>query len=93
MGKLASRRVDHHANDSGVPLRDGHRSTRKLPKRSEIAQNTQKTLAVGVTTRPSRSPLSISPSAYLTALSQTDTIEQARWLHAMDTSTRRRGSA
>ena len=28
---------------------------------------------------------SISPYAYLIALSQTDTIEQARWTHALDT--------
>ena len=34
---------------------------------------------------------SISPYAYLIALSQTDTIEQARWTHALDT--RREGVA
>ena len=30
---------------------------------------------------------SISPYAYLIALSQTDTIEQARWMHALDART------
>ena len=93
MGKLASRTVDHHTNDSGVPRRGDQRSTRKLPGRSQIARKARKTRAARVTTQPSRSPLGISPSAYLIALSQTDTIEQARWMHAMDASTRRRGSA
>jgi hypothetical protein len=32
----------------------------------------------------------ISPQAYVIALSQTDTLEQARWMHALDTRGTRR---
>jgi hypothetical protein len=38
-------------------------------------------------------PPHASPASYVIALSQTDTVEQARWMHALDTRTADTGSA
>jgi hypothetical protein len=40
-----------------------------------------------------RDPPHASPASYVIALSQTDPVEQARWMHALDTRTADTGSA
>ena len=90
MGKLEAR----------IALRGGRGSPQKSPQRSRVLQRAQ-TPPPNVATAGStevgsvhgpvsrQTKLYASPAAYVIALSQTDTMEQARWMHALDTSRER----
>jgi hypothetical protein len=98
MGKLKGRITLGAAADAHKNRRTGRRSLQGRSRRPPVGVNMHTAASSeagplgGFVSTQAMPPGSILPHAYVIALSQTDTIEQARWMHALDTRRTRRSS-
>jgi len=91
--------VPRQSNEDRIALRDGYGTPEESPNRSNIPQSastpppvgsnvrTARSTDTGSRGRPVRTPTDSygSVASYVIALSQTDTSEQAAWMHALET--------